>query len=92
VKRGLKILSDKVFQKDTRLFELWSEYFTALQLKELHPNWKVEVRGSSPDVVCIEDDRKIRIQVKTGKWQKYHFGSDMMRSADASFGTGTQIK
>lgn len=94
IERGLKLIAEKVLQEDRRCFELWSEYFTALQMKERHPDWEVRITGAigSPDVVCIKNDEKIRIQVKTGKWQRYPFGSDVVYSADASFGKGTQIK
>ena len=94
IERDLRLIADKVLPQDRRCFELWSEYFTALQIKERHPDWEVKITGAigSPDVVCIKNDEKIRIQVKTGKWRRYPFGSDVMYSADASFGKGTQIK
>ena len=88
---GLKLID---LNRDRRLLYIWAEYFMALQIKERHPKWNVDVTGGirSPDVLCIKNGKKIRIQVKTGKWQRYEFGSNVMYSADASFGKGTQIR
>jgi len=95
IERGLKQLATLLLKvNDRRILYSWSEYFAALQIKERHPDWEVKVTGAigGPDVVSIKNDEKIRIQVKTGKWQRYEFGLDVMYSADASFGKGTQIR
>jgi hypothetical protein len=84
----------KINKSDRRVLYVWSEYFVALRIKELHPEWNITVSGAvnSADVLCEKNGNKIKIQVKTGKWESYNFGSDVFCSGDASFGKGTQIR
>lgn len=95
IERSLKLSADLLLKvNDRRILSFWSEYFVASQIKEHRPDWEVKVTGfiGGPDIMCIKNDEKKRIQVKTGRWQRYRFGSDIMYSADASFGKGTQIR
>jgi len=94
LKQCADLLSEKN-EKDRRVLYAWSEYYVALRIKQQHPDWGVKVRGwaiNSADVVCQRGDgASVLVQVKTGMWKKYKFGSDAFCSADASFGKGTQI-
>jgi len=96
IEKNLRVLSKELMKlKDRRVLYVWAEYYSALNVKERHLKWNVKVTGniSSADItVETSDGRIIQVQVKTGKWQRYEFGSEVMYSADASFGKGTQIK
>lgn len=54
---------------DRRLFEIWSEYNTALEIQKRHPEWILTVRTRSCDVLCEYNVTRIKVEVKTGKWQ-----------------------
>jgi hypothetical protein len=76
--------------EDRRLFEIWSEYYTATQIQKINPNWGIKVSPNiRDDVVCCigsgQEKKEIRIQVKTGKWQTWNWGTYKLNSADAIF-------
>jgi hypothetical protein len=61
--------------RDKRLFEIWAEYYTAVQIRERNPRWEVQVSPNiRDDVVCTfknGEEKLIKIQVKTGKWSEW---------------------
>ena len=68
---------------DKRLFEIWAEYYTAVKIKEIHPDWNVRVSdGRRVDVICEFNGETRKIQVKTGKWQNWPFSKGVLVSAD----------
>jgi hypothetical protein len=79
----------KGFWQDHRLFEIWAEYHTAIQIKKRNPEWDIKVSPNMrDDVVChtLSGD-KIKVQVKTGLWDlnMWKRGGPAMVSADATF-------
>jgi len=70
---------------DRRLFEIWSEYNAALEIQKCHPEWTVTVGNRSSDVLCEYTNQKIKVEVKTGKWQTWTWDELKMTSADAVF-------
>ena len=76
---------------DRRLFEIWSEYNTALEIQKRHPEWILTVRTRSCDVLCEYNVTRIKVEVKTGKWQTPTWDELVMKSADAVF-SNYQIK
>jgi hypothetical protein len=77
--------------EDRRLFEIWAEYYTAVQIRERHPDWEsVKVsRDIRKDVICNfvrEGKREERtVEVKTGKWQTCSSDELVLTYADACF-------
>jgi hypothetical protein len=76
--------------QDARLFEIWSEYYTAIRVQAKNPEWKIKVaRGKGYDIVCFnngeQEKRAIKIQVKTGMWQTWPFDGSKLTCADAVF-------
>jgi hypothetical protein len=70
---------------DRRLFEIWSEYNAALEIQNRHPECTVTVGNRSSDVLCEYNNKKIKVEVKTGKWQTWTWDELKMTSADAVF-------
>lgn len=76
--------------EDRRLFEIWAEYFTAVQIKERNPHWEIQVSPNiRDDIVCNikkgEERVKIKVQVKSGKCQKWTWDELELIVADACF-------
>lgn len=65
MKEALQVLADiesklRNFWEDHRLFEIWAEYYTAIQLKERNPEWRISVSPNMrDDVICdLRDNKK----------------------------------